>query len=29
MRIDSLAKPQRRDPSQKRDESIDIALDPP
>ncbi len=29
MRINNSAKPQRRDPSRKQDESIDITLDPP
>jgi hypothetical protein len=28
MRINNLAKPYRRDPSRKQDESIDITLDP-
>jgi hypothetical protein len=29
MVIESLAKPERRDPSRMRDKSIDITLDPP
>ncbi len=29
MRINNSAKPQRREPSRKQDESIDITLDPP